>query len=146
MYVMILPFDYIGYKRLSENKRLLNHRWYIDATWWEIDECCPLLIRRTVSFYCSSKRNMFVYVFQWFCILFVCSLVHCVYVYSRAFNFCHFTLKSENYKEVVSVTGLMVTISNTGWDDFGVAVCCSIRYLHGYYIWSYPRLDQNVGC
>ena len=30
---MILPFDYIGYKRLSENKRLPNHRWYSDATW-----------------------------------------------------------------------------------------------------------------
>jgi hypothetical protein len=25
---MILPFDYIGYKRLSENKRFPNHRWY----------------------------------------------------------------------------------------------------------------------
>jgi hypothetical protein len=24
---MILLFDYIGYKRLSENKRLPNHRW-----------------------------------------------------------------------------------------------------------------------
>jgi hypothetical protein len=23
----------IGYKRLSENKRLPNHRWYSDATW-----------------------------------------------------------------------------------------------------------------
>ena len=32
---MILPFDYIGYKRLSENKRFRNHRWYSDATWWE---------------------------------------------------------------------------------------------------------------
>ena len=31
--VMILPFDYIGYKRLSENKRFPNHRWYSDATW-----------------------------------------------------------------------------------------------------------------
>ena len=40
---MILPFDYIGYKRLSENKRFRNHRWYSDATWWEIGECCPLL-------------------------------------------------------------------------------------------------------
>jgi len=30
-----LPFDYIGYKRLSENKRLPNHRWYSDATWGE---------------------------------------------------------------------------------------------------------------
>jgi hypothetical protein len=30
---MILPFDYIGYKRLSENKRFPNHRWYSDATW-----------------------------------------------------------------------------------------------------------------
>jgi hypothetical protein len=27
-YVMILLFDYIGYKRLSENKR-----WYSEATW-----------------------------------------------------------------------------------------------------------------
>jgi hypothetical protein len=30
---MILPFDYIGYNRLSENKRFPNHRWYSDATW-----------------------------------------------------------------------------------------------------------------
>jgi hypothetical protein len=29
---MVLPFDYIGYKRLSENKRFPNHRWYSDAT------------------------------------------------------------------------------------------------------------------
>ena len=29
----VLPFDYIGYKRLSENKRFPNHRWYSDATW-----------------------------------------------------------------------------------------------------------------
>ena len=42
---MILPFDYIGYKRLSENKRFPNHRWYSDATWGEngwmvsIDQC-----------------------------------------------------------------------------------------------------------
>jgi hypothetical protein len=40
---MILPFDYIGYKHLSENKRFRNHRWYSDATWWEMGECCPLL-------------------------------------------------------------------------------------------------------
>ena len=32
---MILSFDYIGYKRLSENKRFPNHRWYSDATWGE---------------------------------------------------------------------------------------------------------------
>ena len=32
---MILPLDKIGYKRLSENKRLPNHRWYSDATWVE---------------------------------------------------------------------------------------------------------------
>ena len=31
--VMILPFDYIGYKRLLENKRFPNHRWYSDATY-----------------------------------------------------------------------------------------------------------------
>ena len=30
---MLLPFDYIGYKRLSENKRFPNHRWYSEATW-----------------------------------------------------------------------------------------------------------------
>jgi hypothetical protein len=41
MYVMVLPFDYIGYKCLSESKRLRNHRWYSDATWWEMGECCP---------------------------------------------------------------------------------------------------------
>jgi hypothetical protein len=32
---MKLPFDYIGYKRLSENKRFPNHRLYSDATWGE---------------------------------------------------------------------------------------------------------------
>jgi len=32
---MLLPFDYIGYKRLSENKRFPNHHWYSDATWGE---------------------------------------------------------------------------------------------------------------
>jgi hypothetical protein len=32
---MLLSFDYIGYKRLSENKRFPNHRWYSDATWGE---------------------------------------------------------------------------------------------------------------
>jgi hypothetical protein len=35
---MILPFDYIGYKRLSENKHFPNHRWYSDATWGEMSE------------------------------------------------------------------------------------------------------------
>jgi hypothetical protein len=30
-----LPFDHIGYKRLSENKRFPNQRWYSDATWGE---------------------------------------------------------------------------------------------------------------
>jgi hypothetical protein len=35
---MILPFDYIGYKRLLENKRFPNHRWYSDATWGEMAE------------------------------------------------------------------------------------------------------------
>ena len=39
---MILPFDYIGYKRLSENKRFPNHRWYSDATWGEMGEGSPL--------------------------------------------------------------------------------------------------------
>ena len=40
---MILPFDYIGYKRLSENKRFPNHRWYSDATWGgEMGEWSPL--------------------------------------------------------------------------------------------------------
>jgi hypothetical protein len=34
--VMILPFVNIGYKRLSENKRFPNHRWYSNATWGEI--------------------------------------------------------------------------------------------------------------
>ena len=38
---MILPFDYIGYKRLSENKCFRNHRWYSDTTRWEMGECCP---------------------------------------------------------------------------------------------------------
>jgi hypothetical protein len=31
----LLPFDYIDYKRLSENKCFPNHRWYSDATWGE---------------------------------------------------------------------------------------------------------------
>ena len=35
-------FDYIGYKRLSENKRFPNHRWYNDATWGEMGEWSPL--------------------------------------------------------------------------------------------------------
>ena len=39
---MILPFDYIGYKRLSENKRFPNHRWYSDTTWGEMGEGSPL--------------------------------------------------------------------------------------------------------
>ena len=39
---MILLFDYIGYKRLSENKRFPNHRWYSDATWVEMGEGSPL--------------------------------------------------------------------------------------------------------
>jgi hypothetical protein len=30
--------DYIGYKRLSENKRFPNHRWYSDATWGKMGE------------------------------------------------------------------------------------------------------------
>jgi hypothetical protein len=39
---MILSFDYIGYKHLSENKRFPNHRWYSDATWGEMGEGSPL--------------------------------------------------------------------------------------------------------
>jgi hypothetical protein len=42
---MILPFDYIGFKRLSENKRFPNHRWYSDATWGGMAECSPLTLR-----------------------------------------------------------------------------------------------------
>ena len=44
---MILPFDYIGYKRLSENKRFPNHRWYSDATWGENG----LMVSITFMFY-----------------------------------------------------------------------------------------------
>jgi hypothetical protein len=40
---MILPFDYIGYKRLSENKCFPNHRWYSDATWGEGGEWVKVL-------------------------------------------------------------------------------------------------------
>ena len=36
-----IPFDYIGYNRLSENKRFPNHRWYSDATWGEMGEGSP---------------------------------------------------------------------------------------------------------
>ncbi len=46
--VMILPFDYIGYKRLSENKRFPNHRWYSDATCgvkWVTDLHCQIIFR-----------------------------------------------------------------------------------------------------
>jgi hypothetical protein len=39
---MILPFDYIDYKRLSETKRFPNHRWYSNATWGKMGECSPL--------------------------------------------------------------------------------------------------------
>ena len=40
---MILPFDYIGYKGLSENKRFPNHRWYSDTTGeGGMGECSPL--------------------------------------------------------------------------------------------------------
>jgi hypothetical protein len=40
--VMILPYDYIGYKRLSENKRFPNHRWYSDPPGRKMAECSPL--------------------------------------------------------------------------------------------------------
>jgi hypothetical protein len=40
--VMILPYDYIGYKRLSENKRFPNHRWYSDPPGGKMAECSPL--------------------------------------------------------------------------------------------------------
>jgi hypothetical protein len=43
--IMILPFDYIGYKRLSENKHFPNHRWYSDATWGGMGEGSPLLFQ-----------------------------------------------------------------------------------------------------
>jgi hypothetical protein len=48
---MILPFDYIGYKRLSENKRFPNNRWYSDATWGGggMDEWSPLFSILAVS-------------------------------------------------------------------------------------------------
>jgi hypothetical protein len=46
---MIFPFDYIGYKRLSENKRFPNHRWYSDATWGEMGEWSPLFSILAVS-------------------------------------------------------------------------------------------------
>jgi hypothetical protein len=47
---MLLPFDYIGYKRLSENKRFPNHRWYSDATWGENGEWSPLY-RHSATFF-----------------------------------------------------------------------------------------------
>jgi hypothetical protein len=47
---MIFPFDYIGYKRLSENKRFPNPRWYSDATWGEeMGEWSPLFSILAVS-------------------------------------------------------------------------------------------------
>ena len=47
---MILPFDYIGYKRLSENKHFPNHRWYSDATWGGMGEGSPLLFKSYFEF------------------------------------------------------------------------------------------------
>ena len=49
---MILPFDYIGYKRLSENKRFRSNCWYSDATWREMGECCPLLYCQEITYLC----------------------------------------------------------------------------------------------
>ena len=56
--VMILPFDYIGYRRLSENKRFPNHRWYSDATWGEMGEGSPF--KAIVK---KKSYNMFISVF-----------------------------------------------------------------------------------
>jgi hypothetical protein len=44
---MLLSFDYIGYKRLSENKRFPNHRWYSDATWGEHGWMVSINLSRT---------------------------------------------------------------------------------------------------
>jgi hypothetical protein len=55
---MILPFDYIGYKRLSENKRFPNHRWYSDATWGEMGEWSPfeiVLVLLTAKYWYASE-------------------------------------------------------------------------------------------
>jgi hypothetical protein len=51
---MILPFVYNGYKRLSENKRFPNHRWYSDDTWGKMGECSlfhsvPVTVLRKAS-------------------------------------------------------------------------------------------------
>ena len=72
---MILPFDHIGYKRLSENKRLCNHRWYSDATWREkgwmlsISACCQYFHtkgNKSIPADCKSvSKQTLVQVFDW---------------------------------------------------------------------------------
>ena len=59
---MIFPFDYIGYKRLSENKRFPNHRWYSDATWGEMGEGSPF---RTPLFPHLVPPTIMVWIFVW---------------------------------------------------------------------------------
>jgi hypothetical protein len=54
---MIFPFDYIGYKRLSENKRFPNHRWYSDATWGEMGEGSPLMYHSLPDSYMEQYLN-----------------------------------------------------------------------------------------
>ena len=51
---MILPFDYIGYKRLSENKRFPNQRLTPPGDGGGMGECPPL---RYIFFY-SRKKPM----------------------------------------------------------------------------------------
>jgi len=53
---MILPFDYLGYKRLSENKRLPNHRWYSDATWGKNGWMSSIVLRIDNGYYVKSRR------------------------------------------------------------------------------------------
>ena len=54
--VMILPFDYIDYKRLLENKRFPNHRWYSDATWGRGGWLNGLEMGFTYDFYANRWR------------------------------------------------------------------------------------------
>ena len=61
---MILPFDYIGYKRLSENKRFPNHRWYSDATWggngWRVSINIQVSMKPQILQVLKKKKKKFV--------------------------------------------------------------------------------------
>jgi hypothetical protein len=57
----VLPFDNIGYKRLSENKRFPNHRWYSDTTWgengWMVSIKTFYKVKDVVALYYNMYHN-----------------------------------------------------------------------------------------